>query len=313
MTKQILTLFLYFISVTTFGQKVIENKLTKEHQSVKGTKVSLIPPKGFADGVNFLGFQQPEKGSSIMVIGIPGPYSEVSAGISKENLLRQGVKASEIENLTINGLPATFVTGTQNAQGTMFARFVLMFGTENETIVINGAYPESLKKIGDEIKKSILTVFYEVDKIIDSFDALDYTIDVSETKLKFGKNISNNLVFSVDGKVPTDSNDKTGLIVGKSFSEIAIEDKKQFCIDRLKKTPIAVKSVEYTNEITIDGISGYEIYAKGKNKETGEADNVYQVILFSDTLYYILFGTTNDKTDKSIEEIKKAVKTFKRK
>lgn len=32
-----------------------------------------------------------------------------------------------------------------------------------------------------------------------------------------------------------------------------------------------------------------------------------------DKLYYILFGTTNDETDKSIEEIRKAVKTFKRK
>jgi hypothetical protein len=72
-------------------------------------------------------------------------------------------------------------------------------------------------------------------------------------------------------------------------------------------------NIEYTKEITVDGVSGYEIYANGKSKKTGEKEKVYQVILFSDKLYYIFFGTTNDETDKSIEEIKKAVMTFKRK
>ena len=125
--------------------------------------------------------------------------------------------------------------------------------------------------------------------------------------------MSNALIFSVDGQVPTASSDKTNLIVAKSFSQILTEDKKLFSLNRLKQTPIEIENIEYTNEITIDGVSGYEIYAKGKSKRSGETENIYQVILFSDKLYYILFGTTNDETDKSIEEIKKAVKTFKRK
>jgi hypothetical protein len=313
MTKTILTTFLLSICLTTFGQKRIDNKLTEEHQNIKGTKISLIPPKGFTDGLNFLGLQQTESGSSIMILDIPGPYSETSAGINKENLSSKGVELSKIENLTINGLPAIFVTGTQNAYGNIYTKFILVFGTDSETIMINGVYPENLKKVGDEIKKSMLTVFYEADKKINPFDALDYTLDVSETKLKFGKSMSNSLIFSVDGQVPTSSSDKTNLIVAKSFSQITTEDKKLFCINRLKQTPIEIKNIEYTNEITIDGVSGYEIYAKGKSKKSGETENIYQVILFSDKLYYILFGTTNDETDKSIEEIKKAVKTFKRK
>ncbi len=248
-----------------------------------------------------------------MVLDIPGPYSETSKGITKENMLSKGVEVKKIENLTINSLPAIFVTGTQNAYGNIYTKYIFVFGTDNETIIINGVYPENLKKVGNEIKESILTVFYEADKKINPFESLDYTIDVSETKLKFGKSMSNSLIFSVDGQVPTTSSDKTNLIVAKSFSQITTEDKKLFCINRLKQTPIEITNIEYTNEITIDGVSGYEIYTKAKSKKTGETENIYQVILFSDKLYYILFGTTNDETDKSIEEIKKAVKTFKRK
>jgi hypothetical protein len=313
MRRKILTTFLVFISLTVWAQKKIENKLTDEHQNINGTKVSIIPPKGFTDGLNFLGLQQTESGSSIMILDIPGPYSETSKGITKENMLSKGVEMKKIETLTINELPAIFATGIQNAYGNIYTKFILVFGTDNETIMINGVYPENLKKVGDEIKKSMLTVFYEPDKKINPFEALDYSIDISETKLKFGKSMSNSLIFSVDGQVPTASSDKTNLIVAKSFSQITAEDKKLFCINRLKQTPIEIENIEYTNEITIDGISGYEIYAKGKNKKSSETENIYQVILFSDKLYYILFGTTNDETYKSIDEIKKAVITFKRK
>lgn len=313
MTKAILTAFLLSICLTLFGQKKIENKLTEEHQNIKGTKISLIPSKGFTDGINFLGLQQTESGSSIMILDIPGPYSETSSGINKENLLNKGIEVSKIENLTINGLPAIFVTGTQNVYGNVYTKFILVFGTDDETTMINGVCPESLKKVSDEVKKSMLTVFYEADKKINPFDALDYTLDVSETKLNFGKSMSNSLVFSVDGQVPTASKDKTNLIAAKSFSQITTEDKKLFCINRLKQTPIEIEKIEYTNEITIDGVSGYEIFAKGKSKKSIETENIYQVILFSDNLYYILFGTTNDKTNESIKEIKKAIKTFKRK
>lgn len=313
MTRKIYTTFLVFISLIVCGQKKIENKLTNEHQNINGTKISLIRPNGFTAGVNFLGLQQIESGSSIMILDIPGPFSDTSKGISIENMLSKGVEVKKIENLTINGLPAIFATGTQNAYGNIYTKYILVFGTDNETIMINGVYPENLKKVGDEIKKSILTVVYEADKKINPFEALDYIINVSETKLKFGKSMSNMLIFSVDGQVPTASSDKTNLIIAKSFSQITTEDKKLFCINRLKQNPIEVKNLEYINEITIDGISGYEIYAKGKNKKSTETENIYQVILFSDKLYYILFGTTNDDNDKSIEEIKKAVKTFERK
>lgn len=313
MTKVILTTFLFLICLATFGQKIIDNKLTKEYHNIKGTKISLIPPKGFTDGLNFLGLQQTETGSSIMILDIPGPYSETSAGINKENLLSKGVEPTKIEKLIINGLPAIFVTGTQKAYGNIYTKYILVFGTDRETILINGVHPENLKTGDHEIKKAMLTVFYEADKKINPFDILDYTLDVSKTKLKFGKSMSNSLIFSIDGQVPTDSTDKTNLIVAKSFSPINTDDIKLFCINRLKQTPIEIENIEYTNEITIDGVSGYEIYAKGKSTISGETENIYQVILFSDKFYYILVGTTNDETDKSIAEIKKAVKTFKRK
>jgi hypothetical protein len=313
MLKQIGTVIFLLFSLTVFSQTSINNKQSEKHKNINGTKISLIPPQGFISAQNFIGLQQAESGSSIMVLDIPGPYSEISAGLNAENLLSNGVEVSLIEPLTINELPGMLITGKQRAYGSTYSKYILVFGNESETIMLNGIFPENMKKFGAEIKKSILSVIYDAGMKLDPFAVLDYTIDVSETKLKFAASSSGSLIFTVDGKIPTASEDKTNLIVTKSFNTVTPDDKKQFCINRIKKTPVDIQTIEYTNEISVDGMNGYEIYAKAKSKNTDTPENIYQVILFSDDLYYILISTSNDETPESINEAKKAINTLKRK
>lgn len=313
MRKTGLILILLFSSTLLCAQQVIKNIPSEAHQNIRGTKISIVPPEGFTSGLNFFGLQQAESGSSIMVVDIPGPYSAVSKGITKENMLSKGVEVSSIENMTLNGLPAVFVTGRQYANGNSYIKYILVLGSELETIMINGVCPETFSEIGNKIKESMLSVIYNAGQKTDVLAHLDYSIDVTGAKLKFAKSLSNSIIFSVDGQVPAASADKTSLIVAKSFSPVTATDKKLYAINRVKQTPMEVSSVDSVREITIDGISGYEIEAKGKYKNTGATESIYQVILFSDNLYYIFWGTTNDATGKRITEIKKAVGTFKRK
>ena len=308
----LITVGILFLSIT-FGQDKIENKLTNEHLNVSGTKVSLIPPKGFIKASNFLGLQQSESGSSIMILDVPGPFTETSKGLTKEGFLSKGIETKEIQNITLNNLPAILVTGEQNAYGNAYIKYVLAFGTEKETILINGACPKNLEEIGALIKTSILSAFYDADKKINPFETVDFELDVSRSTLRFAKSMSNSLIFTVDGEVPTKSMDKITLIATKSFTEIDIKDKKLFALNRLKQMPIDLEKVETTLEITIDGVLGYEVMASAKDKKTGDPEKIYQVILFSDKLYYLLVGSTNDKTEKGINELKQVVKTFKRK
>lgn len=310
-------IFFIIISIltfpTAFGQTSTNNVLTSDHQNIVGTKISLIPPGGFQKAPNFLGLQHTQSGSTIMILDIPGPFSEVSKGLTEAAFLSQGIEVKEIENLTINTLPAILVTGEQNAYGNIYTKFVLCFGTDKETIMVNGAVPNNLKEVAKGIRTSILTSFYEADRKINPLEVVDFKIDVSATKLIFAKSISNLLIFSADGLLPSKSNNKTSLTVGKSFSKTGIEDRKLFSLNRLKQLPIEVITIEETNEISIDGISGYEIIATSKDKKTSEPEKAYLVLLFSDNLYYILFGTTNQDFENNISDFKKAAKTFKRK
>jgi hypothetical protein len=305
---------LFFICLTAFGQTKIENKLTNEHQNIKGTKISLIPPVGFIDS-GFV-FLHETSGSVFIVIIIPAPYSDVPKATIKKDMENNGMKVSKIEHLTVNELPAIFTTGTMKVHENTHTTYCLGFGNENESVMILGRFPKKLKEIGEKVKKSMLSVYSDANKEPDPFEFLDFSIDISKTKLKFtGSMFGLFLMYKIDEEDDTSQNDRNVFIVMKSsFGETPPDDKKLFVINNLRKTAsIEIENIEYTNEISIDGLSGYEIYAKGKNKATNKSEKVYNVILFNDNFYYQLSGTTSDDAEDSIEEFKKAIQTFKRK
>lgn len=302
-----------FLNVwVAYGQKEVSNVVTAGHQHVSGTKVSLIPPNGFEKAQNFAGFQQTQSGSSIMVMSIPGPAAKVQAGLSKEAFLSQGVEISEIEKLTFNGMPALFLMGTQNAYGNVYAKFILCFGTDQESVMINGAFPQNLQEVGKVIRQSMLGAYFDANRKVSPFEALDFEVNVAGSKMVFAKNVAGSLVYNVDGKLPTESADRTSFIIAKSLSKMQLEDKKLFCLNRVKQLypGIAIDSV---GELSVDGITGYEISGDLKNKEGEQRERIYQAILFSDNLYYIMIGYSNNDFASNLEIFKSLARTFKRK
>tara|TARA_R110002050_G_scaffold125566_1_gene245302 strand:+ start:267 stop:1208 length:942 start_codon:yes stop_codon:yes gene_type:complete len=304
----VITLLNYFV---VFCQSTINNELTTEHKAVNGTKISIIPPNGFTEASNFLGFEQNIKGSSIMVLNIPGPFSEVSKGLTEEGLISQGMTLKEMEKISFNNLPAIFLKAEQSAYGNIYTKYILVFGTEKESILINGSFPENLTDFNELVKESVLSSVYDTGKVIDPYETVDFEISTDGTDFVFASSISNTLIFNRDGEIPSESKDNASLIIVKSFSNVDIMDKKLFAINRIKLLPIEIEKITSTELIEVNGISGYEIVADGKDKKTGVKEKAYQVILFNDSVYYMLFGSSESDFDNNIELFRKLVKTFK--
>lgn len=300
-------------SIVDFRQKSIKNELTSAHREVNGTKISLIPPDGFTRASNFSGFQQIESGSSIMVLNIPEAFLSISKGLNNQALLSKGMVLKKIKKLTLNNLPAILLKAEQNANSNIYIKYMLAFGTQKESILINGVFPKNIKGLDKLLKKSLLSTVYNSNKKINPFDTADFEISTEGTDIVFAKSVSNSLMFSRDGKIPSESKDNLLLIIGKAFSKIDIEDKKLFAINRIKQLPIEIKEIISTEPIEIDNIKGYEVIADGCNFKTEEKVKAYQVILFSDSLYYMMYGSSESDFDNNIEVFKKVVKTFRRK
>jgi hypothetical protein len=294
-----------------FGQTNITTKITPEHQEIYGSKISMIAPRGFATAAKFMGFQQEVTNSSVMVLDIPGPYSKAIGGLTKENLLKQGVRVERIENITLNGLPGLFITAEQTAYEVIFRKYSLAFGTENETILISGIAPKGNLDLEQLVKNALMTTVYDAEKVLTPLDTVDFEISTEGTDFVFAKSMSNMLVYNRDGKMPGETTDKASFVIAKAFSKVTIDDKKEYAINRIKGLPVQINKINAVKPVEINGLSGFEITAEGVDRKTGTPEQAYQVMLFVENSYYLLFGSSEGDFEKNLNVFKKLVRTFK--
>lgn len=313
MRKTILTFIGLIFLTCSFGQKDIYNTKTENHIQVPGTKYFMIPPAGFIAATNFQGFQQLNSGASILLLDLPGSFLETTKGFNEEGLKTQGIILKKKEEIKVNGLQGMLLTTEQFAYGTDFKKYILVFGDSNLTTIINGTFPKEVKGLDKDILTSMCSIVYEADLTVDPLSAVSFSVNTENTKLKFAKSMSGSLLYTVDGKVPTESEDKTSFILGMSLSDIQSIDKKLTAINRIKKFPLSELNIpeEQILPVEIDEISGYEIVAEGINS-SGIREMIYQVMLFSDSGYYIMIGTTQSDFQNNLDLFKNISRTLKR-
>lgn len=309
---KITTLFL-LISLFGFGQELPKEK-TNAHQQIIGTNIFIVPPISFELSNHFKGFQNPnDQTSMIMTMDIPGPYLEVTKGFNAEMLKTKGMELKTKKKIRVGEFHGLLIEFDQPANGMVFSKQLLVYGDENSTTLINGVYLKDSLQLGEKIKQSILTTIVESDLKTNPREALNYDLNENIGSLKFKAVMGNGMLFNRDLKIPTESIDKASLLTDKSFAKIEIENEKLFCILRIKKYPddFSVILSKGINEIEIDNLKGYELYAKNNDKENEE---MYQVVLFDDVGgYYLFVGTYVAGNDNVITDIKKTIMTFKRK
>jgi hypothetical protein len=302
--KNIFLLAFLFLGQLTFGQ-------TEKHIKVSGTKCSLIPPNGFMAATTFSGFQNAETGASIMINELPAPYQSLVDGFTAEALKSRGMTLIKKQTIDFNGSKATLIHLTQSANGTTYLKQMLVFGDTKGTVLVNGIYPETTKDIEPQIKEALLSTVYNNLQKENPLEAATFTIEIKDTDFKLIKYMSGSLLYSTDGKIPTE---KPTLIVGNSIAKVSSQNQKKYSEERLKKLPLGeLNVIKEINKITIDNLKGFEIIANGKTKND-KAKLVYQVMLFNENGdYYIIFGQANEDFDKYLDSFKKIAKTFKRK
>lgn len=306
-----ITLLLW--SIIGFGQELSKVK-SEKHVQIEGTNIFMVPPSSFESSSNFKGFQNPEDPTSmIMVMEIPGPYTEVNKGFKTDMMKARGMDLITKNEIKVDKYDGLLIEINQSANGMIFSKQLLIYGNEESTTIINGVYLKDSTQLGERIKQSVLTTFIDLETKSDPRAALNYEVNEDAGSLKFKTVMGNSMLFNRDLKIPTESIDKVSLLIDKSFAKVAIDDKKLFCLSRLKKYPedFSLDLSKGINEIELDNLKGFELFAKNTKNESEE---MYQVILFEeDGGYYLFVGTYLTGSDQAITDIKNVVRSFKRK
>lgn len=299
----------------TPARRSLSNELSAQHIAVTGTQVSLIPPPGFVPSNNFTGFQQDSTGSSIMVMDIPGNFGTLLDAFTPEAMRTQGMRMTRKESLVINGRDAFLIDAEQPAYGLVFTKYILGLDTDDGVVMINGVHPDDLSgQEAQAIRDAVLSVVHDPARNADPLQALNFTIDTGPSKLQLANVLANTMMFTVDGQAPTQSTDKTALMVGSSIAEMTIEDRAAFAESRLRQMPtLGDIVIEETRTVEIDGMPGIELVAYGTDSRARSRKLVFQTMLFGESLYYLIVGTTIDAFTENLAMFRTVTQTFARK
>lgn len=322
LSKYVLLSFIFILNTSSqlFAQqknkieKVYNNKITKDYVAIPGTKLSMFPPKGFESAKDFKGFRNSITGSSIMITTIPGNIKTNLMGFSKQALQNSGIFFIASDQFIINGFNATLIKAKQVAYQNSYLKWMLIIGNEKETYLVNGAYLEKLEKTESKpIFNSIMSIVFQPEKKVSTADGFPFELNIKNTKLKATKLITNAVIFTTDGLVPTKAKDKTALTASAILLPMKVNDYKKYCINSIKQyssiTEVPEKNI---SAVTIDNITGYEIHANGVNKLHGKAELIYQAILFDGDMSYSIVGIAIENFDENLKLFKNISKTFKR-
>lgn len=304
--RNVVVLVAYFCICISSGVSQVVSK-----ENVKGTKVSMIPPKGFTPALKFFGYENTDLASSIMVNEMPFPF--VDSNFTEEGFNKRGMIFESKDEIVVDGRNTFLYTVSQNSYGIEFKKYVLAFGDTVHTVLLTGAFPKSIEKVDSVIKASLLTVEYNKDLIVSSLSSFGYSIDIENWGYKFAFVASGTFAYTLDGKLPTESEGKEVFMVGNSISKVDFGDKKQYSLERFKKLPYAAKwTIKSTSEVFIDKLPGYEIIAY-ENVNGQDIKIIYFVMLFDKESYYLMSATAATKIEDNLALFKEIAKTFERK
>jgi hypothetical protein len=245
--------------------------------------MAISQPDGFEKAETFNGFQQLSTHSSVMLTSIPGPFSETTKGFNAENLAPKGLMLLSKEEAILNDRQGLLLQVAQSAYGQEFLKWIVVFGDEARTNIATATFPkERAGDLGVSLKQVVLGVSLSK---TDNQDAptlpFSLTPEPGLIPVANAASMGKILAFTKDGSFHPAAPSEPLLLIAPSLGPVTVEDAESFAALHLYQTSQTdIETVESNLPIAIDGLDGYETLAQGKDRKTGLALKVYQVILF---------------------------------
>ena len=126
-----------------------------------GSRIGFVPPPGFEISKRFPGFENPDTGSSIVVVTLPPQaYPEIESSMTTDAVKQQGVAEDTRESLTLANGRAVLVAGMEEENGQKYRKWMFLGQVPEGAALAAVRVPvQALKTYSDEaIKASLVTL-----------------------------------------------------------------------------------------------------------------------------------------------------------
>ena len=269
-------------------------------EQIPGTTIDITPPTGFVASDRFPGFYNMETGASILVTTVQMKYSELAGNFRDEaQLTAQNMELISLSDTTIAGVEAKLLHVAQEAMEISWEKWVVVLNQGEKTTVVTATFIQSSVDSFKSAMKSAVTEL-KIGKELDPYDALHFTIK-TEGSFEISTVLGQNVILAPNGVFPLKKNGDPYFLMGLSLSEeYTINNPRAFATKRMMDVKeMNSISIRHTKEVTINGLSGFEIVADALDNEDAIPSTLFQTILYDKDGYIMIYGTSR-KSEESI-------------
>ncbi len=280
----------------------LTDRLDGARVHIPGTALTMVPPPGFVPSERFRGFESVEHfGASIMVVATPAPYAEATAGFDESPLAAAGMELLGRDPIRVSGVRGLRLDVAQAVEGLRFRKTVLAFGDATATTIVNASWLDddddaTAVAVAPLIAASLATLEFDATRaadprMADPRGALGFTIDETLGRLRQAAVVGTGLLINRHGRIAPDEADQTAVLVDRSHSAPAIEDKALFVELRMRQLPGNWHRAPgaQAEAVTYGGLDGYRVRAIDEASAREEAATI-AVVYEPAGGYYVLMG-----------------------
>lgn len=158
----------------------------QERKAITGTTVSLVPLAGFTPATTFAGLESTSTKASLLVVELPPVAHDQLAPLfgdidkAKTNFARQNITVDDIETIATGAGPAPLITGSQQANGTSYDKWIVLLKGE-KTVMITVQSPDGADLDSDDVVAMLKTVSLGAPpSMAEKLKALPFTVAAAE-------------------------------------------------------------------------------------------------------------------------------------
>ncbi len=260
--------------------------------SVPGTAVRLVPPASFAPASRFPGFQNATTGATIMVTEIPGPFADVTSGMTRENLATRGMTLTSRAEVTVAGHTGLLLGLNQSAGGVPYRKWMVVFGTPSASVLVTATFREASADAESEpLRRAVLSAQWTPTAPgVVSLEGLPFRLGPTPS-FAIATRVGNNVILTLGGRALPRPPGEPFVVVGAALSRVEVSDRASFARRRVQQTASAVDITPRPGaELTVAGHPGYELTATARDEDTNAPMVIYQTVVFHGGGYTLVQG-----------------------
>lgn len=303
MKKYLILFFVFLIGLNPIiaFSKIELIQTPDSYINIPGTRLLIIPPKGFVISKSIVGLENENAMIQVMDL-IGGNYESNTATFTKSGFENKGIKVIEFKEIKIDGFKGKFA---HLDGGNGMESINVVFGDTSFSTMVIAPITALNKNLIVTLKNAILNIKYDKTITIDPLASSFFKIDANESKFKFAKSTANLFIYSENGIVKDAYKDEPMVMISTLPKDATLSKEMiiKSMIDGLIRNGFSLKEEKKPVNGTINGFESIEVEYIAEQK--GKTKLIYLTVVSNSQNSIAFYGFTESDFENNLEEFKK--------